>query len=154
MHKAPRNTQNAKKKRRSPQPSYLERKNQPCAHVVKQHISCPQRTRSSMLPDPTELYFNPLLFQTGIRSVKKLVLALTIHDQKITMFKPTRASFTIQTGLAIPLEKRTGTKAHRHTEIRTPKGGSLSLCHPRFPSLVKVQVRSSRHIPLSTPRHH
>ena len=29
-----------------------------------------------MLPDPTERNINPLLFQTGIRTVKKLVLTL------------------------------------------------------------------------------
>ena len=33
-----------------------------------------------MLFDPTERNVNPLLFQTGIRTVKELVLTLAIHD--------------------------------------------------------------------------
>ena len=76
----------------------------------KRHYSCPQGTGSSMLPDPTERNV------TGIGTVKKLVLALTIHDQKITMIKPARAGITIRT-LAFPFEGRTGTKTHRHHEL-------------------------------------
>ena len=78
-----------------------------------------------MLFDPTERYVKPFLFQAGIRTVKKLVLALTIHDQKITIFKLTRASFTIRTGLALPIEKGTGTKTHRHNEPSRTLSGVL-----------------------------
>ena len=34
-----------------------------------------------MLVHPTERNVNPFMFQTGICTVKKLVLALTIHDK-------------------------------------------------------------------------
>ena len=47
------------------------------------------------MPEPTERNVNPFLFQTGIRAVKKLVLALTIHDENITKVEPTRAGFTV-----------------------------------------------------------
>ena len=65
-----------------------------------------------MLPDPTERNVNPLLFQTGIRAVKKLVLTLAIHGKNVTMAKVARASITVQTGLALPSEERLGSKAH------------------------------------------
>ena len=65
------------------------------------------------------------------------------------MAKPARASITVWTGGALPFEERLGTKAHRDNELRLP----VSSC-PRIPSPVKVQVRSSWHIPLSTPWPH
>ena len=72
------------------------------------------------------------------------------------MIKPARASITVWTGLSLPFVERTGTKAHRHNEFRLPTLSKQRLAisvtsYPRFPSRVKVQVRSSRHIPLSTP---
>ena len=70
-----------------------------------------------MLPDPTKRNVNPLLFQTGIRTVKKLVLTLAIHDKDVTMAKVARASITVQTGLALPSEERLGPKTHRHNEL-------------------------------------
>ena len=73
-----------------------------------------------MLPDPTERNVNRLLFQTEIRTVKKLVLTLDIHDKNVTMAKPARVSFTVRTGLALPFEERLGTEAHRHNEPRIP----------------------------------
>ena len=45
-----------------------------------------------MLFDPTERDVNPLLIQTGIRTVKKLVLALAIHDKNVITAKVARAS--------------------------------------------------------------
>ena len=71
----------------------------------------------SMLPDPTERNINPLLFQTGIRTVKKLVLTLAIHDKNVTMAKVARASITVRTGLALPFEERRGPKTHRNNEL-------------------------------------
>ena len=102
--------------------------------------------------DPTVRNENPFLFRTGIRTVQKLVLALTIHGQKISIVKPARASFTVRTGLALPFQGPTGTKAHRNNELRlpTPPKQRLIIAMPpytRAPSLVKVQVRSSGHIP-------
>ena len=70
-----------------------------------------------MLPDPTERNVNPLLFQTGIRTMKKLVLALAIHDKNVTMAKVTRASIIVQTGLGLLSEERLGPKTHRHNEL-------------------------------------
>ena len=59
-----------------------------------------------MLPDPTERKVNPLLFQTGIRTVQKLVQTLDIHDKNVTMANAARAIFTVRTGLALPSEVR------------------------------------------------
>ena len=55
--------------------------------------------------DPTELDVYPLLFLAGIRTVHKLVLALTTHDQEITMAQPARAGCTVRTRLAQPFDK-------------------------------------------------
>ena len=41
-----------------------------------------------MLFDPTERDVNPFLIRTGIRTMMELILALTIHDQDVTMVKP------------------------------------------------------------------
>ena len=65
-----------------------------------------------MLFDPTERNVNPFLLQARIRTMNELVLALTIHDQEITMVKPARISFTVRTGLALPLEARPSTETH------------------------------------------
>ena len=72
------------------------------------------------------------------------------------MVKPARAGLTIPTGLAVRFEWRTVAKAERHNELRLPTLSKQRLIiavpsHPRFPSPVKVQVRSSRHISLSSP---
>ena len=88
--------------------------------------------------------------------MKTLVLTVAIHDLKITMVKPARAGLTIPTGLAVRFEWRTVAKAERHNELRLPTLSKQRLIiavpsHPRFPSPVKVQVRSSRHISLSSP---
>ena len=86
-----------------------------------------------MLPDPTEGNVNPLLIQTGIRTVKKLVLTLAIHDNDVTMAKTARANFTVRTGLALTFEDSLGTEAYRHNKLLhpnpSPNSGS-SLCHP------------------------
>ena len=52
-----------------------------------------------MLFNPTERNVYPFLFPTGVRTMKKLVLALAIHDQNVTMAKPAQVAFIIQTGL-------------------------------------------------------
>ena len=48
-----------------------------------------------MLSDPTERNVDQLLFRTGIRAVNKLVLALTMHDNNVTMAKPARVLITV-----------------------------------------------------------
>ena len=65
-----------------------------------------------MLFDPPESNVNPFLLQARIRAMRALVLALTIHDQEITMVKQARISFTVRTGLTLPLEARPSTEAH------------------------------------------
>ena len=87
---------------------------------------CAQKgTGSNMLFDPPERNVNPLLHQARIRTMKELVLALTIHDQKITMVKPARISFSVRTKRA---------RAPKLIETmsfgspRSPNSGSLSLC--------------------------
>ena len=67
--------------------------------------------------DPTERNVNPFLFQTRVRTVKKLVLTLAINDKNATMAKTAQASFTVPTGLALPFEERLGAKAHRDDEL-------------------------------------
>ena len=76
---------------------FATRANEPCAHVGKQH--------TTRVPN-----INPTL--------QKLVLALAMHDQKITMAKPARASCTFRTGLARPFE----------TDLLFPNSESSSLC--------------------------
>ena len=65
-----------------------------------------------MLLDPTECDVNPFLFRTEIRTMKKLVLALAIHDKNVTMAKTAQVGFIVRTGLALPFEKCTAAKAH------------------------------------------
>ena len=112
-----------------------------------------------MLPDPTERKVNPFLMQTGIRTVKKLVLTLAIHDKNVTMAKTAQVSFTVRTGLALPLEDSMGAEVYRHNKLLSPSppnNGSSSPCHPTrdcHPP-VKVQVRGGSSVPLSTPWFH
>ena len=80
-----------------------------------------------MLPNPTERTVNLFLLRTGIRTVKKLVLALTIHDENVTMAKPARACITVWTGLALAPKL---TETMSFASLRTPSSGSFSLCHP------------------------
>ena len=54
--------------------------------------------------NPVERNVNPLPFQTGIRTVKELVLTLAIHDKNVTMTKTARANFTVRTGVALHLK--------------------------------------------------
>ena len=65
-----------------------------------------------MLPDPMERNVIPLLFQARIRTVKKLVLTLAIHDKYVTMAKTAQVSFTVLTGLAHQSAERSGAKAY------------------------------------------
>ena len=113
----------------------------------------------SMLSNPTERNIYPLMFQTGTCTVKKLILALAIHDKNVTMAKPTRALTTVQAGPASPFEENKSTKAYRNNKLvhsRPPKQRLIIAVpiHPRSTSPIKVQIRSRRHFSLSTPRLH
>ena len=112
-----------------------------------------------MLLNPTERNVNPLLFQTGIRTVVELVLTLAIHDKNVTVTKRARFNFTVLTGLALPFERNMRPKTHRDNEIRSPNPLKQRLiiaapANTRVPSPIKVQVRSRWHLSLSTPRLH
>ena len=65
-----------------------------------------------MLFDPTERNVDPFLFPARIRTMKKLVLALAIHDKDVTMAKPTQVAFIIRTGLTPPSEGCGAAKTH------------------------------------------
>ena len=65
-----------------------------------------------MLSDPTERNVNPFLFRTRIRTVKKLVQTLAIHDKNVTMAKTAQASITARTRLALPFAERMGARSH------------------------------------------
>ena len=112
-----------------------------------------------MLFDPTERDVDPFLIRTGIRTMTELILALAIHDQDVTMAKPAQVSFIIRTGLTPPSEDCGAAKTHRHNELGIPTLSKQRFViavptHTRSPSPMKVQVRSSRHVPLSTPGLH
>ena len=64
-----------------------------------------------MLFDPTERNVNSILFQTGTRTMKKLVLALAIHDKNVTMAQTAQARFIIRAG-ALPFEECGAANAH------------------------------------------
>ena len=109
-----------------------------------------------MLPDPTERNVNPLLFQTRIRTMKKLVLTLTIHDKDVTIAKAAQVCFIVRTGVALPFEECRSAKAHRHNKfcLSTLPKQRLTIAvppDPRLPSPVKVQVRGSWDLLLCTP---
>ena len=113
----------------------------------------------SMLFNPTVRNIYPLILQTGTCTVKKLILALAIHDKNVTMAKPTRALSTVQAGPAPPFEKNRSAKAYRNNKLvhcRPPKQRLIIAVpiHPRISSPIKSQIRSRRHIPLGTPRLH
>ena len=57
-----------------------------------------------MLLNPTERDLNPFLIRTRVRAMKKLVLALAIHDKNITMAKRARVTLIARTRLAFPFE--------------------------------------------------
>ena len=112
-----------------------------------------------MLFNPTERNINPFQIPAGARTMKKLVLALAIHDKNVTMAKPAQVTFTIRTGLTSPSEKCRAAKTHRYNElgITTLSKQRFVIAvpsHTRFISPMKVQVRGSRHLPFSTPGLH
>ena len=97
----------------------------------------------SMLSNPTERNIRPLMFQTGTCTVKKLVLALAIHDKNVTMAKPTRALTTVQAGPAPPFEKNRSTQTYRNNKLmhsRPPKQRFIIAMpiNPRISSPTKI----------------
>ena len=77
-----------------------------------------------MLFDPTERNVDPFLFPTAIRTMKKLVLALTIHDKNATMAKTARR-LHLKTA-ELPRLTETMSLASPHF----PNNGSSSQCQP------------------------
>ena len=100
--------------------------------------------------DPTE---RKLLFQTGIRTVKKLLV-----------LRPSMTNnFTVGTGLALPFERRMRPKAHQNNELRgpnppPPNSGSSSPVGTSPPRLAlhkqacSDQHRSPESGPIAGPR--
>ena len=83
--------------------------------------------------DPTERDINPFLIRNGIRTMKKLVVALAIHDKDVTTAKPARGTLHVWTGRTLPFEERLGPKltdTMSFASPRSPNSGSLSLCCP------------------------
>ena len=132
----------------------------PCAHVGRQHTTPARRGHEvacCLIQRNVTLISS--CSRTGIRTVKKLVLTLAIHDKNVTMAKVARASITVRTGLALPFEERRGPKTHRDNELRAPRPPKQRLIiavptNSRVESPIKVQVRGSWNLPLSTPRLH
>ena len=83
-----------------------------------------------MPPDKTERNANPFLFQTGIRTVKKLGLALTIHGKNVTMARPVRVLISVVPFHLKSVEVLKLTDTMSFVSLRSPNRGSLSLCHP------------------------
>ena len=65
-----------------------------------------------MLLDPTERNVYPFLFLARIRTMKKLVLALAIHDKNVTMAKPAQVSLIVRTEPTLPSEDCGAAKTH------------------------------------------
>ena len=65
-----------------------------------------------MLFDPTERNVYPFLFPTRILTMKKLVLALAIHDKNVIMANSAQVAFIIRTGLTPPSENCRAAKTH------------------------------------------
>ena len=80
-----------------------------------------------MLFDPTERNVDPFLFPARIRTMKKLVLALAIHDKNVTISKTAQMPFIIRTGLTPPSEDCGAAKTHRNNEF-----GITALSKQRF----------------------
>ena len=114
-------------------------------NIKSQCVSHPPTLRTSTRKG-TERNIDPLLFQTGIRTVKKLVLTSAIHDKNVTMAKVAQVSLIIRTGPTPPSEDCGATKTHRTDEF-----GITLLSKQRFiiavptnarvQSPIKVQVR-------------
>ena len=72
-------------------------------------------------------------------------LFLSIHDEQFTMIEPTRAKYTIRTGLSLPTEgsERPDHEPMRFDSPRPPNRGSSSLCQPTTETVgpQNVQVR-------------
>ena len=80
----------------------------------------PTRTLGYVVLKPPKGYIFPFSVQPGVRTVKVLILAAPIHDQKVTMVQPGRVSFTIRTRPRFPPEKRRKSNAHRNDEFGFP----------------------------------
>ena len=76
----------------------------------------------------------------GVRAVKVLVLALPIHDQKVTMVQPARTSFIVRTGPRLPAEKRRISNADRDDKLGLPL-----LPEQRKPHHRDANVRTTPH---------
>ena len=97
-----------------------------------------------MLLNPPERNVNPFLFPTGIRAMKELVLALTIHDQMLAW--PSQHEFATLPGQDLQFHLKSA-EVPKITETmslgspRSPNSGSSSLCHPACEDLPRQRFR-------------
>ena len=119
------------KKRRFPPSPQQQRMN--LAHTLAINTPpCPkEKTGSNMLPDPTERNVNPLQFQARIRTVKKLVLTLDIHDKNVTISSQHELASLCGQDLPFHLKRaHSQTAAHHRSAIlpaiSIPRKGSRS----------------------------
>ena len=82
------------------------------AHTLANNLLLSVRKGQEAACCPIQRNVNPLLFQARIRTMKKLVLTLAIHDKDVTMTKAAHAGFTVWTGLALLFEEHPSTSAH------------------------------------------
>ena len=73
-----------------------------------------------MLFDATERNVDPFLCPARIRTMKKLILALAIHDKNVTMARPSQVAFIIWTRLTPPSEDCSAAKPHRNGGLGSP----------------------------------
>ena len=126
-----------------------------------------------MLLDPTERNVNPLLFQTGTRTVMELVLTLAIHDKNVTMAKTAVGASSAHRGFtrgAIALHRPESSGQHR-SPVRGPiavpcpykyeqeheesKGTDHAVwCDPFFTQSPAAIREENTFSPLKAPRNH
>ena len=154
MYKTPRRSQKAQKTPNPTPKSPTTVTDGPCAHVGKQHatpaVNKVQAETCCLIRSCS---------RPGIRTMKELILTLAIHDKNVTMAKAAQVSLIIRTGPTPPSEDSGAAKTHRNDEL-----GITVLSKQRFviavptntrpPFPLKVKVRGSRHLSLSTPRLH
>ena len=157
-HSAPRSFHKTPKRAETQIPHNRNRKTLRTRWHATYYLSS-KRAGRSMLPDPTKRNINPLLFQTGIRTVKKVVLTLAIHHKNVTMAKVARASITVRTGLVALCTQLSQTAAHHRSANQrakaTPDKDSSSQELERPPEHYQGFIRGAIafHAPASSGQH-
>ena len=128
----------------------LEDTSEPFACVGRQHTTPVAKGHRGTWFLIHRKVISPVPSLQGFRTVKILILTTTIHDQKVTMVQPGRASVTVQTRPRFPFEKRRGSKTLRNNEFGfslLPKQTLLVAVPPNptvLQNLTPLQCRSSK----------